>query len=81
MPLDKQDTTFFKEIEQELWKKKYERLKYLQNKIKSSTEKADTLPVENAAYLKREILPGLKNEYYKLYLELQKYEKSNNTNT
>jgi hypothetical protein len=83
MPLDKQDNDFFKQIEKELWDKKYEKLKQLQNKITTTIEKIESLPLEteNASYLKKEILPHLKNDYYKTYLELQKHEKPKNTNT
>lgn len=80
MQLNTDDTNFFKEIEKELYQSKYEKLKYLENKIRNSTEKANTLPVENAAYLKQEILPILKNDYYKTYLELAKKEKMSDDN-
>ena len=77
MQLDKNDNDFFKEIEKEIWENKYSKLKYLQNKINDSLSKSESLPVENAAYLKKEILPHLKQEYYKTYLELAKKEKGN----
>lgn len=76
MQLNKEDNEFFKQIEKEFWETKYEKLKYLENKIKDSMEKSESLPVENSAYMKKEILPHLKQEYYKTYIELNKHFKT-----
>lgn len=74
MILQKDDIDFFKQIEDELIAEKYEKLQYLRNKINNCLKQADSLPVENSAYTKREIIPALKNEYYKIYLDLKKRE-------
>jgi putative cell wall-binding protein len=74
MILQKDDNDFFKQIEDELIAEKYEKLQYLKNKIKNCLKQAENLPVENSAYTKKEIIPALKNEYYKTYLELKKKE-------
>lgn len=67
-----ENTTFFKQILEELITSKQHDLDVIRRKIESYREKAEKLTVDNSAYAKQEALKGYMLEYVKVYKEVEK---------
>ena len=66
-----ENTTFFKQILEELITSKQHDLDVIRRKIESYREKAEKLTVDNSAYAKQEALKGYMLEYVKVYNEVK----------